>query len=43
MIAKYGGRVVARGAIVEVLEGQGDVSSRDLLQFPSIAVVGSWF
>jgi uncharacterized protein (DUF1330 family) len=42
-ITKYGGRFLARGANVEFLEGQGDVSTLRLLQFPSLATAKTWF
>jgi uncharacterized protein (DUF1330 family) len=42
-IVKYGGRFLARGAKVEILEGQGDSSTLGLLQFPSIAAAKTWF
>jgi len=42
-ITKHAGRFLARGADVEFLEGQGDVSTLGLLQFPSMAAVRDWF
>jgi len=42
-IAKHGGRFLARGAKVEVLEGQGDAATLGVLQFPSMAAAKAWF
>jgi uncharacterized protein (DUF1330 family) len=42
-IIKYGGRFLARGANVKFLEGNGDVSTVGLLEFPSLTAAEHWF
>jgi uncharacterized protein (DUF1330 family) len=42
-IAKYGGRFIARGGAVEVLEGAWEPKRLVLLEFPSAEAARQWY
>ena len=42
-IASYGGRYLARGGAVEVLEGEGDPARLVILEFESLERLREWY
>ena len=43
LMAKFGGKVVARGAKVEVFEGEHDNRPVVMFEFPSMDAIHSWW
>ena len=42
-IAAHGGRYLARGGPVEVLEGEFDVKRFVVVEFPNVAAIHAWY
>ncbi|HEY2817464.1 MAG TPA: DUF1330 domain-containing protein [Casimicrobiaceae bacterium] len=42
-IAAHGGRYLARGGAIEVLEGEFDVKRFVVIEFPDVAAIRAWY